>query len=1097
MKLKKLLPIIALFMVVSLFGCKKDEDNSLRPTVSSTDPIIEATSIAINTKISATFNVALDPSTVTVESFTLFQGTTKIPGTIECVGLTVVFTPSVNLDQNTIYKATITSLVKNKSGKAMAENYSWSFTSGLIQDKTAPTVVLTNPLSDATEAALKGVIVITFSEAMNLATIDSLTIVVKQLFTTVSGTVTYADSKATFTPKTDLLPSKPYTVTVKTRAKDMAGNALISKYTFGFTSAAIPVIPDLVMPTVVLTTPVNDATGVALDPKVVITFSEPMNQNTITGSTFTIQEGLNVVSGSITKTDTTASYTPFVKFKNEKNYTVTISTGVKDKRGNALADKYVFSFTTLKIQDLTLPTVTLTSPAKNSTGASVKPQVVITFSEPMDQTTLNASNLILKQGENVVEGLVSNTSKTVTFIPSVDLTYSTTYTVTILTGVKDLEGNALVKDYSFKFTTTKEPDITAPTVKNTNPLNNAINVGIKTKIDITFNEPMNRRSLSVSTIKLMQGTANVVGIVEGWGEKIAFIPQYNLENSTVYTVTISTAAKDTAGNALAKDYTFSFTTVKPKVVIPLKIDLTDPLKNAIDVALDGKINIRFSVPMDQSTITSSTFKLMQGVNIVPGVVTGSGSNATFTPDANLELDKIYTVIVTTGVKDTDGNALSHEYTFTFGSVSLPVVKTIDPVNNAIDVALDGKINISFSNLMDQSTITSSTFKLMEGVNIVPGVVTGSDSKATFTPNDNLVLNKTYTVTVTTGVMDKYGNALSSDYTYSFSSVSLPVVNATDPLNNAIDVLHNKVVAITFSEKMKSSTINSSTFTLKQGLATIVGNVAYSGYKATFTPSVILESNKIYTATITTGAKDLAGNALATSTTWNFTTINVAPGLAPVYLGTAGNYVILAKTTITNAPTSDITGDLGLSPAATSFITGFDLVKVGTTSATASQVTGNLYGADMTTPTNSNLTTAVLDMQAAYTEAAGRPLPDYVNEYTGNLGGQTLLPGLYKWTTGVTIPSNVIISGGADDVWIFQIAGTLIMGNSVNVTLLGGAKASNIFWQVAGATTFGTNSHFEGIILCKTGITLKTGASMNGRALAQTAVILDKNVFVEP
>jgi hypothetical protein len=325
---------------------------------------------------------------------------------------------------------------------------------------------------------------------------------------------------------------------------------------------------------------------------------------------------------------------------------------------------------------------------------------------------------------------------------------------------------------------------------------------------------------------------------------------------------------------------------------------------------------------------------------------------------------------------------------------------------------------------------------------------------------------------------------------------LPVINSSDPLDNATNVVRNKVISLNFSEKMNPATINTTTFTLKQGTTVIDGTVAYSGTKATFTPSNILTAGTAYTATITTGAKDLAGNALATSTVWNFTTGSTTTALAVVELGAAANYVILAKTTITNVPTSAITGDLGLSPAAASYITGFAIVKA-TGYATAAQVTGKLYAADMAAPTGINLTTAVNNMLTAYTDAAGRPFPDFTELSTGNIGGKTLSQGLYKWTNSVTIPSNVIISGSATDVWIFQIAGNLIMSSAVIITLNGGALAKNIFWQVAGQATFGTNSHFEGILLSKTGINFQAGASMNGRALAQTAVILNSNIIVKP
>jgi len=227
------------------------------------------------------------------------------------------------------------------------------------------------------------------------------------------------------------------------------------------------------------------------------------------------------------------------------------------------------------------------------------------------------------------------------------------------------------------------------------------------------------------------------------------------------------------------------------------------------------------------------------------------------------------------------------------------------------------------------------------------------------------------------------------------------------------------------------------------------------------------------------------------------TVPVALGPAVVNLGAAGNYVILATSKVTTVTDSVITGDVGLSPAATSYYGGFSPTMVGTTSAISAQVTGSLFGADMTAPTSTNLTTAVDSMLTAYTDAAGRPTPDFTNEGAGEIGGKTLIPGLYKWTTAVTASSDVTISGGANDVWIFQIPENLSLSPAINISLSGGAKAKNIFWQVAGEVIIGTTAHFEGIILSKTQITLETGASMIGRALAQTAVILQVATVTKP
>jgi len=223
--------------------------------------------------------------------------------------------------------------------------------------------------------------------------------------------------------------------------------------------------------------------------------------------------------------------------------------------------------------------------------------------------------------------------------------------------------------------------------------------------------------------------------------------------------------------------------------------------------------------------------------------------------------------------------------------------------------------------------------------------------------------------------------------------------------------------------------------------------------------------------------------------------------SPVDLGSAGNFAILAKSGITTTGTTSITGDIGVSPITYAAITGFALTPVvpdgSNTFSTSSLVTGKVYAADYTEPTPTNLGMAVLDMQAAYTDAAGRTLPDFTELGAGNIGGLTLVPGLYKWSSCVTIPTDVTLSGGPDDVWIFQIAGTLDISSATKVILSGGAQAKNIFWAVADVVAFGTTSEFNGNILAKTNITMTNGATLNGRALAQTAVTLIANAIIVP
>jgi hypothetical protein len=223
-------------------------------------------------------------------------------------------------------------------------------------------------------------------------------------------------------------------------------------------------------------------------------------------------------------------------------------------------------------------------------------------------------------------------------------------------------------------------------------------------------------------------------------------------------------------------------------------------------------------------------------------------------------------------------------------------------------------------------------------------------------------------------------------------------------------------------------------------------------------------------------------------------------LAAVDLGKAGNFAVLAKSGISTVPASAITGDIGVSPIDATAITGFSVILDSTTRfSTSTQVTGKIYAANYSSPTPANLTTAVSDMETAFTDAAGRTLPDFTELGAGNIGGRTLTPGLYKWGTSVTIPTDVTIAGGPNDVWIFQIAGNVTIAGAKSVILSGGAQARNIFWQVAGGVgvDLGTTSHFEGIVLAQKAISLRTGASINGRLLSQTAVTLDGSTVTSP
>ena len=337
-----------------------------------------------------------------------------------------------------------------------------------------------------------------------------------------------------------------------------------------------------------------------------------------------------------------------------------------------------------------------------------------------------------------------------------------------------------------------------------------------------------------------------------------------------------------------------------------------------------------------------------------------------------------------------------------------------------------------------------------------------------------------------------------------SSPSNNATNVPTSTNTSDNVVAGTAVTATFSQSMAAETIDSSsagnllTFTVTEANGnevpgTVVMNDANT--VATFTPtSSALNPNTSYTARVTTAAKNAAGVAMKNPVEWTFTTNAVEfTGQAPVPLGTAGRFAILTKSGITDVFPSVINGDVGASP-----ITGAAIHLKCSEIKTGTVYSVNAAGplpCRVTDPTL--LTRAVGDMESAYTNAAGRKNPNFINLGAGKIGGLTLVPGLYKWTTGVLIATSVTISGGPDAVWIFQIAGTLTQDSATQVILKGGARAKNIFWQSSGAVAIGTTAHFEGVILAKKKIAVKTSASANGRLLAQTAVSLEQNAVTRP
>jgi hypothetical protein len=666
-----------------------------------------------------------------------------------------------------------------------------------------------------------------------------------------------------------------------------------------------------------------------------------------------------------------------------------------------------------------------------------------------------------------------------------------------------------------------------PEVVSTNPANISVGVSLNKTIDATFNEVIEASSINAVTFIVTKGTTPVAGVITYSGTTATFSPTANLTPNTLYNGRITTGVRDPAGNALISDYVWSFTTgAGPDLTAPT-VTITDPMNAAIDVALNKKVSATFSEVMDSLSATTN-FTLANttlGGTAVAGSVTYTGTTAVFTPSANLSANTTYTGTITTGAKDVVGNTLISDYvwSFTTGTISdviSPVLLTTVPTNGATGVAFNTKVSATFNEVMDPASITTSTFTLKQGSAFIAGVVTYTGVTATFSPSANLAPNTTYTGTVTTGAKDLAGNTLVADYVWSFTTGgsvdnTAPSVTSTNPINNAIGVALDKRVLAMFSEAMDPLSITTTSFTLKQGAATVLGTVSYSGTTATFTPSTNLAANTTYTATITTSAKDLAGNAVVSNHVWSFTTLTPPPSLRSAAMfgafgGSAGVTNSGLNTVINN-------GSLGTTGAST-LITGFHDGTTGEiyteTPLNVGLVSGRIYTAPPAPGTATSFaiaTQAQADANTAYNSISPASKPGGSDPGAGELGGLTLAPGIYKSASGTfKITSGDLTldaKGDPNAVWIFQTAAGLTVGiagpaGARNVSMINGGLAKNVFWYVGSAAVINGagGGIMTGNIIASAGVTFSTAGNavqtvLNGRALSLNASVTMVNTTI--
>ena len=753
-----------------------------------------------------------------------------------------------------------------------------------------PPVISTYPANGDINVPVNQKLSVTFSGTMDTSTITSASYkLTGPGDVAVTGTVSYIGNTATFTPDSNLAYNTLYVSTVTTAVKDMAGKALPDNYTGSFTTGSAP---DITPPTAFFTSPAINGINVPVNQKITIIFNEAMDPATLNSATFTVSASGAAVKGTVVSIGKSATFTPDLKLAGKKQYTATIATGAKDLAGNALANNYVWSFTTGAAEDIIAPSAISFNPANGAIDTPVNQKINVIFSEAMDPATITTATFRITKTSGAVAliGRIEYIGNTATFAPNNNLANNTQYTITVTTGAKDLAGNALTTNYVKSFTTGAVADTSSPAVISTNPANGASFSSTGQNISVTFSKEMDPATITTTNFNVIasSGGAIVTGTITYAGNTAIFNPGSDLNSSSQYTVTITTGVKDLAGNALAVNYVWRFNTegtgggstasdtTKPTVIS------VSPLNNAIGVPVNQKIAVTFSEAMSNTT----TFT----VTGVPGTFAYAGSTVTFTPNANLAYSTLYTGTITAAnAKDLANNTLAVNYTWSFTTgtapdIIKPTVTSVSPLNGAVNVPINQKISVLFSEAMDISTTFTVTGP---GPVTVTGTFAYAGSTVTFTPDSDLTASTVYSVTITAAnAKDLALNTMLGDYSWSFTTgvgpdITKPTVVSVAPLDTAVNVPVNQKVSVVFSEGMDTST----QFTVT-GAGAVPGTFAYAGSTVTFTPNANLAYSTLYTVTITAAnAKDLASpaNTLLADYTWSFTTVAAGDITPPTVL----------------------------------------------------------------------------------------------------------------------------------------------------------------------------------------------------------------------
>nr|MDJ0713195.1 Ig-like domain-containing protein [Prochloraceae cyanobacterium] len=932
-------------------------DNS-PPNLITTTPADNATDVAINSNIVLTFD---EPVVAGTGNITIFNQATGAlvatipiddPNQVNLSGDTITLDPINNLAPGTSYYVNIapgavTDLANNPYA-GINNPTTFNFSTIAAPDTVAPTLVTSTPADNAIDVAINDNIVLTFSEPVHEAT-GNITIIDATTNTPVA-TISVADSNqvnfsgdtVTIDPDVNLVTGTDYYITIDPGAIEDFGNndyaGINNPTTLNFTTVAAP---DKVAPTLVTTTPADNATEVPVNSNLVLTFDEPVHEGI--GNITIFEAATNTPIATISAADPnqvnftgdTVTIDPGVSLQPGTDYYVTIDPGAIEDFGNndyaGINNPTTFNFSTIAAPDVVPPTLVSTTPADNATEVPVNSNIVLTFDEPVHEGIGNitifeaATNTPVATVSVADPNQVNFSGDTVTIDPSVNLQPGTDYYVTIDPGAIEDFGN---NDYAginnpttFNFSTVAVPDVVPPTLVSTTPADNATEVPVNSNLVLTFSEPVHE---GVGNITIFDAATNTPiatisaadpNQINYSGDTVTIDPSVNLQPGTDYYVTIDPGAIEDFGNndyaGINNPTTFNFTTIATPDTTPPTLVSTTPADNATEVALNDNIVLTFSEPVTEGTGNITIFDAVTNTPVAtisvadPNQVNFTGDTVTIDPDINLEPGTDYYVNIDPGaIEDLANNdyaGINNPTTFNFTTVIPPdtIAPTLinsNPADNATDVPVNSNIVLTFSEPVTEGTgnitiFDAATNTPVATINVAdPNQVNFTGDKVNIDPNVNLQPGTDYYITIDPGAIEDLANndyaGINNPTTLNFTTGATPdtvapTLVSTTPADNATEVPINGNIVLTFSEPVNEGTGNITIFdaTTNTPVATISvadpNQVNFNGDTVTIDPNVNLQPGRDYYVTIDPGAiEDLANNdyaGIVDRTTFNFST----------------------------------------------------------------------------------------------------------------------------------------------------------------------------------------------------------------------------------